>query len=113
MLNIAVLADGRVPAATAATEVIDGLCKSSTKIGSMSESVNNVGTLPCNLIYFKKTMAAACLLGVALLTQLTEGAITVYNNSACCCMNIYPRSAANLVSSIEECEFNNISKGFF
>ena len=42
MLNIAVLADGRVPAVTAATEVIDGLCKSSTKTGSMSESVNNV-----------------------------------------------------------------------
>jgi hypothetical protein len=32
--------------------------------------------------------------------------VTVHNNSGCCCGNIYPRSAANLVSSVNQCASN-------
>lgn len=31
--------------------------------------------------------------------------VVVYTNSSMGCMNIYPRSAANLVSTVEECTF--------
>ena len=50
-------------------------------------------------------MPTAPLGGLALWMHVTVAAavITVYNNSNCCCQNIYPRSAANLVSSVDEC----------
>ena len=32
--------------------------------------------------------------------------VTLHNSSNCCCQNIYPRSAANLVSTVDECVSN-------
>ena len=32
--------------------------------------------------------------------------VTIHNSSGCCCGNIYPRSAANLVSTVDECTAN-------
>eukprot|EP01052_Picozoa_sp_SAG31_P022895 SAG31_NODE_1846_length_7103_cov_82.594946_9_plen_181_part_00 len=44
------------------------------------------------------------VLGLALCVYAPVAAvITVHNNSNCCCQNIYPRSAANLVSTVDEC----------
>ena len=42
------------------------------------------------------------LLALGLLPGATA-AVTVHNSSNCCCQNIYPRSAANLVSTVDEC----------
>jgi hypothetical protein len=51
------------------------------------------------------TKAMSAALGVALLWMQVPVAavVTVHNNSNCCCQNIYPRSAANLVSTVDEC----------
>ena len=50
--------------------------------------------------------ASLALLVFSLLSFHAAAKITIHNNSDCCCENIYPRSAKNLVSTVEECVSN-------